>query len=248
MPYLVESYAHRTLTLPMSDGAGDATLRLESRLALGDRGAVYPLDPRSHIPGVTVEGPLVAKIPHSVRLTRPPVPHPEAELEMKREAHTWRLLHDNLAAIEADAEYPRNPAWARGRFPVAEILAVIPSRHGTILIKPRISGPTLEKLIAENPGGLPPEMIASLREIYALTRAITPHVRTPVVSEDGRGWADGRPFLTDVNPANLVWVSEPAELTRLGLSRPSFVFYELTPLLNRQPQYIALPPAPAAPR
>ncbi len=239
LPYAVQYHTGKTIRPKIIDDP--TSLLLGERIGLGDRGGVYRISKSSTLPGIpltTVS--LVAKIPHTVRFLGKDAPHPQAELEMKREIHTYDLLKSNWDKIEKDPQFPKDAAWKSGVIPTIPILKSFESKQGTILIKPEIQGESLKTLNEQYRGQLPIEMASSLREIYSTIKAISAQVKTPIQDAEGN-WSEGRPFYTDINPANLVWVSNPAQMNLLGLKRPSFVFYEITPLINRMPQYLPLP-------
>lgn len=87
-----------------------------------------------------------------------------------------------------------------------------------------LPGASLEELAARKK--LSRDMIRSLREISEFrgkARELTGFKARP--DEYGHEKLE-----LDLNPSNLAWVQDPAALSRLGLKRPSFLFYELTPL------------------
>jgi len=237
LPFAVEYHTGKTLKPKSNDSS---SIVLGERIGLGDRGGLYRINRSSVIEGVspTTVG-FVAKIPHTVRLSSGLGPHPQAELEMKREIQTYDLLKSEWKNVESDSHFPKDPAWKTGKIPTAPILKTLETKEGTILIKPEIKGESLKRLYEEHQGKLPQEMETSLREIYSMIKAVSAQVKTPIQDSNG-DWIEGRPFYTDINPANLVWVSNPAEMNILGLKRASFVFYEMTPLINRMPQYLPL--------
>lgn len=239
LPYAVEHHSGKTLR-PIDNESDPSELVLGDRIGLGDRGGLYRISKDSEISGVSPSFTgLVAKIPHTIRFSGNPKPHPQAELEMKREIHTFNLLKSKWNKVEKDPEFPKDPAWKAGVIPTAPILKSFESKQGTVLVKPEIRGESLREIYDKGRGILPKPMEDSLREIYSTIKAISSQVRTPIQDSEGN-WSEGRPFYTDINPANLVWVSNPAQMNLLGLKRPSFVFYEITPLINRMPQYLPL--------
>ncbi|MFM8313662.1 MAG: hypothetical protein ACKOA8_05200, partial [Deltaproteobacteria bacterium] len=243
LPYAVEHHSGKTIRAKNGD-TDPTSLLLGERIGLGDRGGLYRIDPSSNLPGISKDSSqLVAKIPHTVRFSKNPTPHPQAELEMKREVETYERLKSHWIQVEGDPKYPKDPAWQKGVLPTAAIIKTFESREGTILIKPEIQGASLKKIYDQYKGKLPTDMENSLREIYSTIDAISSQVKTPIQDTNGN-WIEGRPFYTDINPANLVWVSEPAQMKNLGLKRPSFIFYEMTPLINRMPQYLPLTDSP----
>lgn len=239
LPYAVEYHTGKTIR-PLDPEADSSELILGERIGLGDRGGLYRIQKSSNITGVPPSfAGLVAKIPHTVRFSKDPKPHAQAELEMKREIHTYKLLESKWSEVERDVKFPNDPAWVKGAIPTAPIIKSFESKEGTVLIKPEIKGESLQAIYEKGKGDLSKEMKDSLREIYSTVKAISSQVKTPI--EDSTGvWTEGRPFYTDINPANLVWVSNPAQMNLLGLKRPSFVFYEITPLINRMPQYLPI--------
>ncbi|MFM8316493.1 MAG: hypothetical protein ACKOA8_19605, partial [Deltaproteobacteria bacterium] len=235
LPYAVEHHTGKTLRAINRD-LDPTEVVLGERIGLGDRGGLYRIKPSSTLPGIplTTVG-LVAKIPHTVRLSGKTGPHPQAELEMKREIETYELLATQWAKVKSDPAYPKDPAWIADKIPTAPILKTISTKEGTVLIKPEIQGQSLKSLWEQTQGKLPEEMNNSLREIYSMIKAVSHQIKTPI--QDGAGeWKEGRPFFTDISSANLTWVSNEAQMKLLGLKRPSFVFYEMTPLINRMPQ------------
>ena len=238
LPYAVEY--HKGKTVRPKDSNDPTLIVLGDRIGLGNRGGLYQVAKASIIPGVipTTLG-LVAKIPHSLRLPSNSGPNPEAELEMRREIFTYELLKSQWDKVEKDSRFPKNPSWEKGTIPAAPILKEFESKMGTLLIKPEIQGDSLKKLYAQYQGKLPSEMQRSINEIYSLVDAISNQVKTPLLDSKEQ-WTSGRPFYTDINPENLVWVSNPAEMKLLRLKTPSFAFYEITPLINRMPQFLPL--------
>lgn len=239
LPYAVEY--HTGKTLKSKNWPADTTeIVLGDRIGLGDRGGLYRIKPAANLDGLpsTMVG-LVAKIPHTVKFSKESGPHGQAELEMKREILTYDLLRSKWQNVENDLSFPSDPAWKSGILPTAPILKTMETKEGTVLIKPEIRGESLEKLFKQHQGKLPLEMVNSLKDIYSTIDAVSHQVRTPIQDSEGK-WIEGRPFYTDINPANLVWISNEAQMKLLGLKRPSFVFYEMTPLINRMPQYLDL--------
>jgi hypothetical protein len=239
MPLVVESYTGQTLRA-LSREQDPSELILGERIGLGDRGGLYRIQRSSTLQGIplTLIG-LVAKIPHTVKILGRNSPNPQAELEMKREVYTYDLLKSHWQKVEDDPSFPKDPAWKKGTIPTAPILKTLETRQGTVLIKPEIHGESLKSLYERYKGNIPQEMKNSLKDIYSTIQAVSHQVKTPI--EDSKGqWTEGRPFYTDINPANLVWISNEAQLKMLGLTRPSFVFYEMTPLINRMPQYLPI--------
>ncbi|MBM4302788.1 MAG: hypothetical protein FJ112_00510 [Deltaproteobacteria bacterium] len=239
MPFVVESYTGQTLRA-LSREKDSSELILGERIGLGDRGGLYRIQRSSTLQGIptTLIG-LVAKIPHTVGMSGRNSPNAQAELEMKREVYTYELLKSKWQKVEEDPSFPKDPAWKKGTIPTAPILKTLETRAGTILIKPEIQGESLKSLYERYKGNIPKEMKESLKDIYSTIQAVSHQVKTPI--EDLKGqWTEGRPFYTDINPANLVWISNEAQLRMLGLNRPSFVFYEMTPLINRMPQYLPI--------
>lgn len=239
LPYAVEYHSGKTLR--SKNWPEDTTeFVLGDRIGLGDRGGLYRIKPAANLDGLpsTMVG-LVAKIPHTVRFSKEAAPHVQAELEMNREIHTYDLLKSHWENVENDPSFPKDPAWNSGILPTAPILKTMKTKEGTVLIKPEIRGESLDRLFQQYQGKLPKEMVSSLKDIYSTINAVSHQVKTPIQDSQGN-WIEGRPFYTDINPANLVWISNEAQMKLLGLKRPSFVFYEMTPLINRMPQYLTL--------
>lgn len=81
----------------------------------------------------------------------------------------------------------------------------------TLLLKPFIDGDSLSSLITNKT--LNNIQLSSLQGLVAWTEDY--HRRTGVA--------------LDINPLNLVWVEDTASMRAVGISEPSFIFYELTP-------------------
>jgi len=210
-------------------------VKVGKRLGFGMKGAVYDLDAVANHPFVQSGIEYVAKISHVGRRTGL-----LKKLFLKvltEEEAVFRSLVSSLPQLEAHADYPKDAAWEKGSFPIVPIVAVgKTNQFSHVLVKTKLKGmfvKDIAKLVTDaklangdrgpiSVADLPADMAASLREWYQLSQAATQTVKiTP----------EGKPerFITclDINPDNLVWVTDPQQMALYRLKRPSFVAVEL---------------------
>lgn len=175
--------------------------------------------------------PMAVKMAHGVRGTGGRLRFPNAGLVAK-ELELFQELVKGAAAVAAHEAYPKNAAWGR-RPPVVPITHAVHSSRGLLLFKQLVRGVSLPELLARYPEGFPPAVMAGLRDIFDFGRALAQVVRVKGLGPfDPSGIDVGRYMEPDMNPSNLTWVEDPAELRLLGMGRPGFVFYELTESKN----------------
>lgn len=235
LPLLIPRLIGRRVpAIAVSPRHGDVpvTLHVGRRLGVGMKGAAYRIE---RIDGHPSEKsrmlPLVLKVPHALRLFG--AFRRRFERILADELQSYRALVDALPHIERDALFPPDAAFARGSFPVAPILAAGRSRFGLGLVKTELVGDDVRSMAARigraigprpmRADDLPPPLRASVRDWFHLSNAATRHVR---VRDAATG--DERSLRSlDINPDNLVWVDDPAQLALFRLSRPSLVAVEL---------------------
>ena len=102
LPYAVEYHKGKTIR-PKNWETDTTELVLGERIGIGDRGGLYQINRSSTIQGIptTMVG-LVAKVPHTVKFSKDSAPHAQAELEMKREIHTYDLLKSRWPEVEKE--------------------------------------------------------------------------------------------------------------------------------------------------
>jgi hypothetical protein len=212
------------------DDTLDGVVRLGNRLGTGFFGSVYKVSGLSPEPKAVQEfgGPIVAKIPNEY-LGIPSLSR-KAKGELAREVKAYELLKEKLPSLEAQSSYPQNPAWEKGRVPVVPILHSQETRAGPVIYKAEAPGKTLGSLLKAR-SGLSPAQMNSLEEIEALGKTIADQMEYVHIAGVASG--SNTKFIVDNNPSNLVWIDDPAVMKTMGLSRPSFAFYEITPLRNR---------------
>lgn len=227
--------SHQTATVRVSGKPySELKLTYDDKLGSGYYGSVYTVKELDPLPDAVArwDGPVVVKVPNKFGpLTRS---SRIAEEEARREVVSLEALQDKLPAIEASEKFPKDPSWTRGTLPVVPILDSADTEFGKFLFKPVVRGKSLMKLQEERKI-LSPEMLRSLDEIYGLTRAISE--TTPYVKLKADEVAAHANFHLDINANNLVWVEDVRLLRQLGLKRPSFVMYEMTPLRSRTSQF-----------
>src|SRR5262249_44593270 len=141
---------------------------------------------------------VVAKIAHAWWWRDEPKALRALDSYLKDEYRQFQVLRDSLSVLRDDPDLPLDFGWAGGpgRPPFADILAAGTLPNGdTILFKQELHGSTLAEIRTRYGQDLPPEMIQGLRKIYDLSQALYRRVTV-----------DGRPFMLDIYPSNLVWV------------------------------------------
>ncbi len=221
-PYAI-SYSNQWVVVKDAS-LGRMKVLLGERLGAGVSGAAYSV--------VTIDSsgtvnfwsgmPLVMKIGHeypifgvtqvSIGPLRKLMDKEEADL---RAGASWVLQAQEKGFLNRDT------AWASGTVPALPILSALVLENGrTAFLKPYLKGTTLAELLEDPSVRFSPAMIRSLNEIYALNDAILR--------------VSGRKITFDHNPTNLVWIEDPEQMRRFGLSRPSFFLFEFS-LLRHSP-------------
>lgn len=213
-------------SIPVSaNGVDQLNVNLGKRLGSGFRGSVYEVtNPGKFCDPCTP----VIKFAHETSLSLPGAAARDAAAakDIRDEFLTYNYLKENIKNI--DANLSEQFAWPKNRLPTADIYKMLETASGPALIKERIPGDSLSKILEKKGSeGLTPEMLSSLKEIskYEL---LVKDLKNPVRNGKGR-----EKFIIDINPSNLVWVDDSITMAKFGLKRPSFLFYEITPLQVR---------------
>ncbi len=200
---------------PLGNGMSGAVLKLEN--FTGDLPEGYPRDA------------LVVKVPLAFRL--PGIgtfAFPHSKVFQRGEARLESRLREQVAKVESSEFFPKDPAWEKGVLPAPPILSVLDTPYGKWIVKPVIRGTSLTRLVDKSGvAGLTPEMKRSLHELYDLTQALFDQATAFGKSALSTGGTRVHAFKLDLNPSNLVWVTEPDQMRMYGLKRPSFMLFEL---------------------
>lgn len=216
----------RNLTLPLTgkpllgtfrETGKKVKLKVKKRLGYGNVGAVYDID-LTHADGTKEFGTVVGKSVHRYRVVGQ-IGYMKASLPL--EVHLKDRLQAMLPALQKNELYPKDSAFPSTVLPLAPMLGTVKTKKGDILLKRKLIGKTVADFGRENldkPSDfMPPEMEQSLKEIHGFIKAVeTETAKT------------GKPMYLDLNPNNLMWVTDPALLAEIGFSRPSFVAFEMT--------------------
>ena len=136
------------------------------------------------------------------------------------------IIYQNFSLLASQAkmrpEYPdiKNISWKEA--PVVPIIDSINSANfGLVLLKPKLknaSRQAMKEMITKQGGQLTALQYEALEQIYKFSKAI---------------WlASNKKFNFDINPSNLAWVDDPAELASIHYQKPGFVFVEIGEYLN----------------
>lgn len=218
-------------------------LNLTSLLGVGVTGSVHTIDPDSsglHDLGLPPKD-YVAKIPHAIRFTGGYLNFPHANIAQRLEVRFLEIIRPQIFTLEASSFFPKNPAWIPGTLPIAEIVKLVRTNKGIILIKRNLRGVTPADIWNRYGESLPPEILDGLKDIYDLAQAMFESVLMPgahpllpkgLVRQTLR-----RPFLLDINLTNLIWIEDPRDFQDFGLKRAGFVFCEFAE--HPSPRYIS---------
>lgn len=213
-----------------ADGAKQVSLDLGQRLGSGMFGSAYDLkNATAFCPNCSA----VVKFPHKSLVTHPGSKMRETTSAgaIEEEVKTYNALSEQVKKLNLD-DGKDAFAWPADQLPTAKILGTVQTEHGPALVKMKVPGRSLDKILAEDgAAGLTEEMAASLREIAKYELRLK-DLANP--SRRIRGSRTGHEHLIiDANPSNLVWVDDPKILAEMGMKRPSFMFYEMAPLQFR---------------
>lgn len=181
--------------------------------------------------------PLVAKFGHALKFLTPYRANFITEAEIQKEAQTYDLLVESLPGLEAAPVYPKDPAWRRGRLPIAPVATIVPTEMGSVLIKMFVDGLSLSKLAERHGSELPPEMVAGLEDLYDFSLAVHRTVQVDARRAKKLWRKSKEGFALDIRPDNAVWVEKPAMLKLLGYTRPGWVLFEGSQIMLNVPQY-----------
>lgn len=251
-------YSNRKLVLHDLKRGTDIKLSLGKQVGFGGWGSVYRVEDVSGAEGLPDWGrqdekpsTKVAKFPHSIGFLYTDKPLKMTEREMRLEEASYSAVVNPLtiARIENSPLFPKTSAWRRGTLPVLPMKAY-ETNKGTIIFKSEVTGRTLTSLLPSDAltvdavqKALTPEMIDSLHDIYELARTIYREVKKIEVDNSSAiSTSSTEGFFPDIHRTNLVWIERPGDLKYFGLSRPSFILIELTPLHEGvTPKYVPLP-------
>ena len=232
---------HAGKDLVLQDGSPEYTeiaVRLGQRLGSGWFGSVYRIPRMSEevarFLGVRSKQKIVAKVPHSLKLSATKSANPVSESAHEREVRTYDLLIRNRSRLSR--AMPMRPAWRAGKLPVVPILRELQTMQGRILIKPEMEGWTLGEIYSRYGTKPPGEMIKALEEIHALAQVIRRKVKLRVKRLGTLPKIEG--LSVDIRPTNLLWIYQKKVLERVGYRRPGFVLFELDQVPLNFPQYM----------
>lgn len=209
---------------------GDKGVKLNvgAQLGKGSRGVVSDLESYEGIPNLAKDGEYVAKLGHTLKGMKSPLSGSTQSL--KRELEIYDDVAANLSKVKKSDLYPKDPAWGES-LPLCKIHYSMESPEGLVLIKDKIKGQPMDKLLAANGGRLTPEMENSLKEVYDLNQALYQRQKITVNGVEG-------PFSGDIAKANLMWIEDAQSLKQLGYKRPGFVLLELDVHYKNGPKFI----------
>lgn len=234
--HLTENLVGKTLNLKKQ------IISFSERLGRGFGGAVYRIRVQEGSPELIAAqqewGQLAIKVPYSMKGTLGVVRFPHSEFLQKREIDFYEAVKSELPRIESAESFPKDAYWASGHMPVAPILMSSRSHRGRFIVKPELTGLTLQKIAEKYGNDLPPEMIASLSDLFKFGQALFEKSSLRSIRTlDPKARPIQQPVFIDLNPANMIWVEEPVLMAKLGLKRPGFVLYELGEYLGRRYQF-----------
>ena len=140
---------------------------------------------------------------------------------LREENASYQVLQDNMAAIRADAGYPRDPAWGE-RGPMVPILNYVETDGGPVLFKPFVRGRSPKNFMSM--ADLTPEMRQGLEDLLAYGRATD------------RAVPGG--FPSDLRPPNLLWIEDAAVLKAMGYKKPGWILVEQDMAPARSRHYV----------
>ena len=182
-------------------------IRLGRKLGAGAMGEVYEIIADDGGPPTQV-----IKLPRVSKATGKPFRYSENSL--KREVEDYTTVKNSLEKAQKDPRFPKSPGWTKDTIPMVTIEDVEETEEGTGLVKPYTRAKALSKM-----DDLTPEQVESLRELYDFSDS----VEAAIPAKLGQ-----MRFKVDIKTSNIIWVDEPHLMNRMGLSRPSFVFMELS--------------------
>lgn len=224
------------------DGKANWHFILGERLGSGLGGSVHRVDPKSRaLSQLGLEGErLVLKIPYGWKLLGKTRPYPHTNRGQEQEQELFPLVMEQMQKISTSRRFPSDPPWQIGTFPAAPIRAALKTRAGTLLLKTELEGEKIGELFKKFGPRPPSPYLDSLKNIHDLAHAFfeKSQVRSARMLYP---WEKerARPFLIDINPTNLIWITKPELLKALGLKRPDFAFCELAELPTEG--YLKLP-------
>lgn len=232
---------HEGKDLVLQDGSpeySEIAVRLGQRLGSGWFGSVYRIPRMSEevarFLGVRGKQKVVAKVPHTLKLSATKSANPVSAIAHEREVRTYDLLIRNRSRLSR--AMPMRPAWRGGKLPVVPILRELQTLQGRILIKPEMEGWTLREIHSRYGENLPSEMIDGLREIHALAQVVRKKIKLRVTRLGALPKIEG--LSVDIRPTNLFWIYQKRVLERMGYRRPGFVLFELDQVPFNFPQYM----------
>lgn len=221
---LMANFQNRTLSLEELDGS-PVTLKVGKSLGAGFAARAYRLEGiTSSNAHFTAEDDVVVKIAHTPFFNTDLPASTKGSPRLLDEYAEQQALYDKINDIWNDpVMQAKSERWVTGQLPFAKVALKLDTRQGTLLFKNRVIGKKFEQLVAEYGNKInnwPQDMQQSFRDIYDVSQSIHDHVSLKGNDK----------FTVDLFPDNFFWVSDPAQFSKFGIKRPSFVFIELTHL------------------
>ncbi len=207
--------AGRNLTGTVEGTGEKITLNVGKRLGYGFVGGVYDVD-ITRADGTVVKDTLVAKSAHRFRvLGQPNI----LVRNINQEIGVQGNLQALLPALQKNPLYPKS--YPKNVLPLAPIAGLVKTNKGMVLLKRKLKGLTVadfgRKNAGEPYGSLPPDMEQGLKDMHAFAKAV-----------EAESAKTGKAISLDVNPNNLMWVTDRALLAEMGFKHPAFIAFEIT--------------------
>lgn len=217
---LSENFEHKTYSVEF-DYTSKAKLQFLKQIddGQGTTARVYFVRFQQPPPFPNFHGRLVAKVPHAFGGGALSIGINFINELFSEENDQYHLLYDSIDVLKNDPDFPLDFGWGQGsgRLPIARILGTGRLGNGLpVLIKEFVPHMPVQQIKEKYGHGLSPAMIQSLKNVYFFAKVLRRQIR-------GR---DGRLFVLDVYPKNLLWVEDPQGMADLGLSAPAFILPE----------------------
>lgn len=212
-------------------------LHIGNRIGFGMKGGVYRIDSidgdhpaLARFKGKDVK--FVFKSSHQGRFTG--AFRDLFQKVLLEEEMVYASLDKALPEMEKDAWYPKDPSWKPGTLPFSPVIMEVTTQYGAGLIKLEIPGQSVKDLaLLHKKGKLSPEVFAQIKknvsDWYDVSQAASNHaVITPLppnksifasLFPSANPPETVKPRLItslDINPENMVWVTDPVILEILG--------------------------------
>lgn len=203
-------------------------LDLGEQLGKGSRGEALDLKSYSGLPLLDQKGKYIAKLPHTLRGRSAPMA--SATDSLKRELQIYESFTVNMNNLRSSSHYPKDPSWGES-IPLCKIHYSLDSPEGLVLIKDKIKGLSVDKLLQRNGGKLTDEAKNSLKDIYDLNQSLYEKQKITIGNVEA-------PFSGDIAKGNVMWIEDPEVLGQFSFKRPGFVLLELDVHYKNGPRFI----------